>query len=211
MRISDWSSDVCSSDLKLTEGHKKLLNLYSDYKMNVYPSHRVVNWPKPIMDATIKNATTCELKGTDDLNNCKEGFPFPIPKSGAEPIWNHKLKWRGESVTRYNNQMIVQQNGDYQLTKIIEDVSFPYASIKDPHAITSGNGEYMEYLSHVVAPPRLAGTYILVHDKTGTGADGRAAWLYSPGLKRIRRAPTVCCDNRSEGNDGHQFYDQVDT
>src|SRR3546814_6330475 len=80
MRISDWSSDVCSSDLegtipawepepqrgalkgefpnnpkidaekplftitkanmakyedKLTEGHKKLLNLYSDYKMNV--------------------------------------------------------------------------------------------------------------------------------------------------------------------------------
>src|SRR3546814_9150557 len=106
---------------KLTEGNKKVLNLYSDYKMNVYPSHRVVNWPKPIMDATIKNATTCELKGTDDLNNCKEGFPFPIPKSGAEPIWNHKLKWRGESVTRYNNQMIVQQNGDYQLTKIIED------------------------------------------------------------------------------------------
>src|SRR3546814_19689996 len=80
MRISDWSSDVCSSDL---------------------------------------------------------GFPFPIPKSGAEPIWNHKLKWRGESVTRYNNQMIVQQNGDYQLTKIIEDVSFPYASIKDQHAIRS--------------------------------------------------------------------------
>src|SRR3546814_868226 len=106
--------------------------------------------------------------------------------------------------------MILKQNVDYKPTKIIEDVSFPYASIKDPHAITSGNGEYMEYLSHVVAPPRLAGTYILVHDKTGTGADGRAAWLYSPGLKRIRRAPTVCCDNPYEGTDGHQFYDQVD-
>src|SRR3546814_9438335 len=100
---------------------------------------------------------------------------FPTRRSSDLPIWNHKLKWRGESVTRYNNQMIVQQNGDYQLTKIIEDVSFPYASIKDPHAITSGNGEYLEYLSHVVAPPRLAGTYILVHVKTGTAADGRAA------------------------------------
>src|SRR3546814_13311700 len=101
----------------------------------------------------------------------------------SSDLWNHKLKWRGESVTRYNNQMIVQQNGDYQLTKIIEDVSFPYASIKDPHAITSGNGEYLEYLSHVVAPPRLAGTYILVHDKTGTGADGRSAWLKSEGRR----------------------------
>jgi hypothetical protein len=195
---------------KLTEGHKKLLATYDDYKMNVYPSHRLVDWPKEIKEATIKNATTCEIQGTDTLNNCKLGFPFPIPKTGAEPIWNHKLKWRGEAVTRYNNQMIVQNNGEYQLTKIIEDVQFPYASIKNPQAITAGNGEYLEYLSHVVAPPRLAGTYILVHDKIGTGAEGRAAWLYSPGLKRIRRAPTVCCDNPYEGTDGHQFYDQVD-
>src|SRR3546814_2740976 len=99
------------------------------------------------MDATIKNATTCELKGTDDLNNCKEGFPFPIPKSGAVPTRNHKLKWRGESVTRYNNQMIVQQTGDYQPTKIIDAVSVPYASIMDTHAITSGHGEYLDYRS----------------------------------------------------------------
>ncbi|WP_028081426.1 DUF1329 domain-containing protein [Solimonas soli] len=195
---------------KLSEGHKKLLSMYDDYKMNVYRSYRPVDWPKEIKDATVKNATTCEIQGTDVLNNCKAGFPFPVPKTGAEPIWNHKLKWRGEAVTRYNNQMIVQQNGDYQLTKIIEDVEFPYASIKNPQPINSGNGEYLEYLSRVVAPPRLAGTFILVHDKTGTGADGRAAWLYSPGLKRIRRAPTVCCDNPYEGTDGHQFYDQVD-
>lgn len=195
---------------KLSEGHKKLLSTYDTYKMIVYPSHRLVDWPKEIKDATVKNATTCEIQGTDVLNNCKMGFPFPVPKTGAEPIWNHKLKWRGEAVTRYNNQMIVQNNGDYQLTKIIEDVQFPYASIKNPQPIMSGNGEYLEYLSRVVAPPRLAGTFILVHDKTGTGADGRAAWLYSPGLKRIRRAPTVCCDNPYEGTDGHQFYDQVD-
>ncbi|NKF23791.1 DUF1329 domain-containing protein [Solimonas marina] len=196
---------------KLTEGHKKLLSMYDDYKMNVYPTHRLVDWPAKIKEMTIKNATTCSIQGTDVLDNCTGGFPFPIPKTGAEPIWNHKLKWRGEAVTRYNNQMIVQLNGDYQLTKIIEDVKFPYASIKDPGTLKAGgNGEFLEYLSHVVAPPRLAGTYILVHDKTGTGADGRAAWLYSPGLKRIRRAPTVCCDNPYEGTDGHQFYDQVD-
>ena len=195
---------------KLTEGHKKLLTSFDSYKMNVYPSHRTVGWPDEIYAATKANATTCELVNTEILNNCKLGFPFPIPKSGAEPVWNHKLKWRGESVTRYNNQMIVQPNGQYQLTKLVEDVTFGYASIKNPSELKPGQGEFLKYLSKTVAPPRLAGTFILVHEKMGTGAEGRSAWLYSPGLKRIRRAPTVCCDNPYEGTDGHQFYDQVD-
>jgi len=195
---------------KLTEGHKKLLGTYDSYKMNVYPSHRVVTFPEAILKATADNAVNCEMVGTDTPDNCKLGFPFPIPKSGAESVWNHKMKWRGEAATRFNNQMIVQPNGQYQLTKIVEDVTFGYASIKHPVPVTKNSGEFLKYLSKTVAPPRMAGTFILVHEKAGTGAEGRAAWLYSPGLKRIRRAPTVCCDNPYEGTDGHQFYDQVD-
>ena len=194
----------------LTEGHKFLLKSYDTYKMNVYPTHRNVSWPQEIYDATKANATTCEMIGTDILDNCKVGFPFPIPKNGSEPVWNHKLKWRGESVIRYNNQMIVQPSGEFQLTKIIENVQFSYASLKKAVPLTKTSGEFLKYLSQTVAPPRLAGTYILVHEKAGTGNDGRAAWLYSPGLKRIRKAPAVCCDNPYEGTDGHEFYDQVD-
>src|SRR6185436_1346149 len=85
-------------DKLLTEGHKKLLNTYDTYKMNVYPSHRDVNWPKEVLDATKANATTATLEGTDVVEGAKLGFPFPIPGSGAEVIWNHKLKWRGEAV-----------------------------------------------------------------------------------------------------------------
>jgi hypothetical protein len=195
---------------KLSEGHKYLLKTFDDYKMNVYPSHRIASWPDFIYKATYQNALTCEMIGTDTPDNCKLGFPFPIPKTGAEPIWNHKLKWRGEAVTRYNNQMIVQPDGKYQLTKVVEDVEFHYASLKKPIPLTKSYGEFLFYLSKTVAPPRMAGTFILVHEKAGTGAAGRAAWLYSPGLRRIRRAPTVCCDNPYEGTDGHQFYDQVD-
>lgn len=195
---------------KLTEGHKELLKRFADYKMNVYPTHRTVSWPKEIYDATIKNATTCELQGTDIPNNCTLGFPYPIPKSGAEVIWNHRLKYRGETARRYNNQFIVQPSGDFQATKILEDVKFYYASIKHPQTMTAGHGEFLRYLSHTLAPPRLAGTFILVQEKSGSGDDGRAAWLYSPGLKRIRRAPTVQYDNPYEGTDGNQFYDQVD-
>ena len=203
-------ANMATYSAKLSEGHKKLLSSYDTYKMNVYPTHRMATFPDAVIKATALNAVTADMQGTDDPLNAITGFPFPIPKTGAEPIWNHKLKWRGEAVTRYNNQMIVQPDGNFQLTKIVEDVQFSYASIKHPVALSKDNKEFLKYLSHTVSPPRLAGTYILVLEKASTGTEGRAAWLYSPGLKRIRRAPTVCCDNPYEGTDGHQFYDQVD-
>ena len=190
---------------QLTEGHKLLLSRFDSYKMKVYPSHRQATWPKAILEATKANATTAELKGTDLLENAQLGFPFPIPQSGAEPIWNHRLKYRGNAVRRYNNQMIVQPSGDYQFTKIVEDVKFNYANITEPGPVGE-SAVTLKYLSETLSPPRLAGTFILVHEKVDT----RDAWLYSPGLRRIRRAPTVCCDNPAEGTDGHQFYDQVD-
>ncbi|HWY25139.1 MAG TPA: DUF1329 domain-containing protein [Nevskia sp.] len=195
---------------KLTEGHKELLKRYADYKMNVYPSHRTVAFPDFIYKATAANANTCKLQGTDEPDNCTLGFPFPIPKSGAEVIWNHRLKWRGDAAQRYNNQFIVQPSGDFQQTKILEQVKFSYANQKNPVPMKIGQGEFLKYLSQTLSPPRLAGTFILVHEKSGTGDNGRAAWLYSPGLKRIRRAPTVQYDNPYEGTDGNQFYDQVD-
>jgi hypothetical protein len=195
---------------KLMVGSKELLKRFADYKMNVYPTHRTVAFPDAIYKATVANATSCELQETDTLINCTLGFPYPIPKTGAEVIWNHRLKWRGESVRRYNNQFIVQPSGDYQPTKIIEEVKFSYASIAHPGTLNPGQGEFLRYLSNIISPPRIAGTFILVHEKSGLGEAGRAAWLYSPGLKRIRRAPTVQYDNPAEGTDGNQFYDQVD-
>ncbi|WP_245732379.1 DUF1329 domain-containing protein [Solimonas aquatica] len=195
---------------KLSEGHKYLLKTFDSYKMNIYPSHRQVAWPAEIYKATAVNATKCQLLGVDNPDGCSLGFPFPIPKSGAEVIWNHKLKFRGEAATRYNNQMIVQPDGTFQFTNIVEDVKFYYGSIAKPVPLTKDAGLFIKYFSKIQGPPRLAGTLILVHERAGAGPEGRQAWLYAPALKRIRRAPTVCCDNPAEGTDGHQFYDQVD-
>ncbi|MGH6802706.1 MAG: DUF1329 domain-containing protein, partial [Methyloceanibacter sp.] len=197
---------------KLSAGNKELLRRYPDtYSMQVYPSHRVMAFPEEIYRATHTNAGNCELIGTDIPNNCTLGFPFPIPQSGAEVIWNHKIKWRGERVTRYNNQMIVQLDGTFQLTKIIEDAIFPYSSVEKPGTLVKGGATGMvTYVSETTAPPRMAGQLILALERPGTGTEGRVAYLYNVGLRRLRRAPTVCCDNPYEGTDGHQFYDQVD-
>lgn len=197
---------------KLSDGHKELLRRFPDsYKMMVYPSHRKVNFPDEIKEATIKNATRASLEGVDNPKGAYLGFPFPIPQTGAEPAWNHRVKWRGNVIRRFNNQMIVQQDGSFGLTKIVEDVLFYYANtdMDSPPELKPGT-DFLRYLSETLSPPRIAGTYILVHEKAGFGTEGRSAWLYAPALKRIRRAPAVCCDNPYEGTDGHQFYDQVD-
>ncbi len=206
------SKNLATYGDKLTEGHKELLKRFPEsYKMNVYPSHRNVNFPEKILQETVKNATRAELEGVDNPRGAFVGFPFPIPKSGAEPIWNHRVKWRGDAVRRFNNQMIVQQSGKFSLTKIVEDVKFYYSNTSNPNPPELKPGvDFLKYLSETISPPRIAGTFILVHEKAGFGSEGRAAWLYAPALKRIRRAPAVCCDNPYEGTDGHQFYDQVD-
>jgi Protein of unknown function (DUF1329). len=60
---------------------------------------------------TIKNAATGELVDDGEgVANVAEGFPFPIldadpAKAGMEAIWNHKLKYKGVSFARWNNQV----------------------------------------------------------------------------------------------------------
>ncbi|TAJ50859.1 MAG: DUF1329 domain-containing protein [Nevskiaceae bacterium] len=193
---------------KLTEGQKAMLSKYPTYKLRVYKPVRAAYYPKEIEAATIANATTAVLTGTDDLKGAKLGFPFPIPKNGAEVIWNHKLKFRGSAAKRYNNQAIVKPDGSFVLTKLVEDVKFKYANLKDPPA--ADNKLFAFYLSEVVSPPRVAGQITLVHEFAGTEGGGRAAWLYSPGLARVTRAPDVGYDNPALGTDNEQYNDQID-
>lgn len=193
----------------LTEGHKALFRNYPDYKMVVYPTVRNAFFPQEIYDATIKNASTATLTGTDGVQGAEIGFPFPIPKGGAEPLWNHKLRFRGSTVQRYNNQAIVKPDGTFKITKLVEDVLFVYANLKD-RSLSKNGPMIAYYLSETKEPPRVAGQFTLVHEKIGPGVEARSAWIYSPGLGRVNRAPDVGFDNPAIGTDNEQFYDQVD-
>ena len=191
----------------LTAGQQAMFAKYPDYRMIVYPTVRAAFFPDQINQATIRNATTAELKGTDDVEGAVLGFPFPIPKTGAEVIWNHKMRYRGSAVRRYNNQAIVKPDGSYTITKLVEDVKFKYSNLKEANP---GTKILLYYLSEVLSPPRVAGQLILVHESSGSGGSGRDAWIYNPGLGRVNRAPDVGYDNPYIGTDGEQFNDQVD-
>ena len=191
---------------KLSDGHKALFAAYPDYTMKIYPSVRSGFFSETIEKATIANATTATLEGTDSVKNARLGFPFPIPGSGAEVLWNHKLKYKGDAAKRYNNQAIVKPDGTYLVTKLVEEVKFLYANVANP-----GDGRLTAYYqSEVLSPPRVAGQITLVHETADQSSGGRAAWLFSPGMGRVTRAPDVGYDNPAIGTDNEQYNDQID-
>ncbi|MEQ1438238.1 DUF1329 domain-containing protein [Fontimonas sp. SYSU GA230001] len=193
---------------RLSAGHRALFERYPEYRMPVYPSIRAAFLSPEVEAATRENALKATLDGTDKLGGARLGVPFPVPKSGAEVIWNHKLKFRGNAVRRFNNEVIVAQDGSYTLARIIEDVKMKYANPRAPSAIE--DSLILLYLQEVLSPKRIAGQMLLVHETTDQTEGGRNAWIFNPGLGRTRRAPNVGYDNPKASADGLMFNDQTD-
>jgi len=62
-----------------------------------------------------------------------------------------------------------------------------------------------------MGPPRLAGTIGLIHETMDQVKEARRVWVYNPGQRRLRRAPSVAYDNPGQGADGLRTNDQTDT
>ena len=195
---------------KLTAGQIEMLRKYDSYKMPVYETRRTQSAPDWYYEETYKNATRASLGGNGEaLVNAIIGVPFSIPKTGYEPVWNHKVRYRGPYIRRWNNQFAVTTSGDYNQVKIREDVSLPYSF---PDATPEGLDNVIIYFLQIVTEPaRLAGTITLVHETMDQVAEPRRAWQYNPGQRRLRRAPNVGYDNPGTGSDGLRTNDQTDT
>ena len=195
---------------KLTDGQKALFAKYGDsYKMNVYATRRTGAFPQFVYDATLKNALNAEVANAGEtVKGAILGIPFPIPKTGNEPLWNHKLRYRGIGADRWNIQAAVTTGGDFNLVKIREQVKFPYDSkTATPEDL---NNVSIYFLQSITSPPRLAGTITLVHETIDQVKEPRRAWQYNPGQRRLRRAPNVGYDNPGTGADGLRTNDQFD-
>ena len=180
------------------------------YKMNVFETRRTAAFPDFVNEATYKNALNASLGGNGEaLNGAVVGIPFPIPKTGHEPLWNHKTRYRGASVQRWNNQFAVTTSGGYNQVKIREDVTFPYN--RKGATPESLNNVIIYFLQIVTAPARLAGTITLVHETMDQVKEPRRAWQYNPGQRRLRRAPNVGYDNPGTAADGLRTNDQTDS
>jgi hypothetical protein len=89
----------------LTEGTKAMLQKYPTFRVDVYPTHRTVAFPKFVADNTAKNAVKAKtLNEGRSMEGAHAGFPFPIPKDGNEAMWNHLVRFNGQAYeAKYRN------------------------------------------------------------------------------------------------------------
>ncbi len=196
---------------KLSIGQIAMFRQYpKTYKMNVYQTRRTSGAPKFVYEATYKNALNATLGSNGEaVVNGITGIPFPIPQNGHEVIWNHKLRFRAQGVRHVHVQAAVTDTGSYNLSKLKEDITIRYSTpgLK-PEDLKNVS---IFFLQVVTAPPRLAGTLLLVHETMDQVKEPRRAWAYNPGARRLRRAPNVGYDNPGTASDGLRTNDQYDS
>ena len=190
---------------QLPAGSAKLLQQNPGYFLNVYPTRRTPVYPDAIYAATVANATTASLAGDDVLKDAKLGFPFPIPQNGAEVIFNHRVRYRGDSAILNGALFVVDPKGKFQRNEFLQSVEFAYGNVKKPGS--TDDNVILRLLRKDVSPPRLAGSMTLIWERLDGSRD---AWQYNPGANRVRQAPIVAFDNPVAGADGLQNVDQAD-
>lgn len=198
-------------DAQLTTGQKAMLATYPDtYKLNVYESRRSCTYPDFVYKAAKRNAEVGKVvDGGNGISESIMASPFPIPSSALEIVWNHTLRYRGERVARDFNYAAPTASGEYTLTYTRDEIVFSYSDAQNSRAEDLDNISIW-FVAYTSAPARRAGNVVLVHETLNMAKEGRKAWTYSPGTRRVRRAPNIAYDNPVTNGDGLGTSDQYD-
>lgn len=192
---------------KLTDGVKAMLKKYPTYRVDVYPTHRTAAAPDWVYSNTAKNATRAKLNERAVPEGAYGGVPFPIPKSGAEVMWNHLLRWRGADWMKPFRSYLTTADGKPVLT--VDGT----ASQSMPYYYKDGspekfNGVYWEIRLINAGPPIRAGEAI--NGRLNLDPEKDTSYVYLAGQRRTRKLPNACCDTPTPATAGVMSFDEID-
>lgn len=191
---------------KLTDGQKALFKVFPDtFKMPVYQSRRPATYPDWFVENTYKCAQTAEIYKEHSTQNAWGGIPYPMPKTGVEPVINHLVRWRGIYRTSTEAQFTVDAKGRYIPEILHMERYFPYY---DPPKEGSNILAFTRVL--IMAPPRTAGDRYMLFDDLNPVERPRQAWRYFSGQRRVRRAPVLAYDTPLPVSGGVRMFDDYD-
>lgn len=207
--FSITASNVAEYADKLSEGSRAMLAKYPDsYRIDVYKTHRTAAAPDWVYKNTFQNATRAHLNG-DVIEGAFGGIPFPVPKTGAEVMWNHQMRWRGESVQIQSRQYQLIANGTPVLaTDLTAAIDMPYYHHDSSLEEFSKSNDFWLMRSVTSAPSLRAGEAMLV--RGATDPEKSQAWIYLTGQRRVRMLPNICCDTPSPTMGGIMAYDEIE-
>ncbi|CAM3800401.1 DUF1329 domain-containing protein [Parendozoicomonas haliclonae] len=199
--LDQYRDQLSAGQLAMFERHPKT------FTMNIYPTRRSASYPESVYQNTLNNLGKAQLQDNGNgLIGFNNGVPFPQPENGLQAIWNHMLRYRGDSVDMHLNQVIAEADGSYReiLKQTVWNFYPSIEGLEDDHNLL------YYYKSKVLKPIRMAGEVTLVHEPVNQIAEPRRAWKYIPGQRRVRRAPNIAYDNPAASSDNLKTSDNID-
>lgn len=202
------AANMAQYEKNLSELPKAMFKAYPEtYKIIVYPTHRSCAQPPSAYEAVKRNALNSV--GSPDgagFTGAIRSTSFPIPSTAQEAMWNHKLKYRNFKATRELVFAAPTKSGDFTAYVSQDDLIQLYDS-PDVKDVSEINNISVLYVQNTIAPARSAGNVVLVHETINVSEGARKAWVYSPGTRRVRRAPNIAYDNPLTNSDGMDTTD----
>ena len=192
----------------LSPGQVALIKRYPDtFNMRVYPTRRSARLPDSEYALIKEGATATDtVSGGNGLVNFKATVPFPIPANGLEAVWNHIVRYRTAlAFERSYTQIPAQANGNFAPVLFQETTLFAGRVPDNPYP-----NRLFVFLQRIMAPARLEGDVLLVHENIDQIKEPRSAWVYNAGQRRVRRAPSVAYDGPGTASDGLRTADDLD-
>lgn len=201
------AQNLAQHQAKLPAGQIELIKAYPGYRVDVYPTHRSCTFPDAVAQRTKQFAAQSKV-GADGWQleaAAGEAIPFPLPVSGVEAMWNYKLRYIAKG-RQFDAAFLMRDKGG-TLTQV-EQKSYEFYPYNDPAVkapADTGNIEAM-LMYDLLSPSSRAGEMYLVHAQLDKPQD---AWIYFPGQRRVRRAPSFAYDNPIAGSDSLYYVDQI--
>jgi hypothetical protein len=201
---------------KLTPGQQKMFETYPDYFMNIYPTRRSAVFKPYIYRAAIENTSRAEIVMSNEranmiaFKNAVTGWAFPLAKNGAQALMNVITRPVTPWVNSWDNIAPVTSSGGYEVVKLSVQLRWPYSdeghTLENFDANKAGTG--FLYYQTATAPAKQAGQVVLAREPMSFFQQFRQAWSYSPGQRRVKRAPQIVYDNQLTSSDGLATTDQ---
>lgn len=191
---------------KLSDGQKAMLKRYPNYRMDVYRTHRTARYPEYVDRNSIKNAIECKTTdGGKEMTGCYAGVPFPIPKTGDEVVWDHRVQYQTSVSLRGDVGYYVSLPSGLIPQAIGEGTyRFPFYDIE--RKTPTSNESNFQSLTFMSGPARKAGEGYLVVDQVNNQS---RVWSYIPGQRRVKLAPDVNYDTPSPTSGGTANVDDA--
>ena len=192
---------------KLSDGQVALIKQLKGYRMDVYPTRRSCGFPDFVYERTKINAREAKLAangwGLEKAVGAARHVPDPEDRRRGRVEPQGPLHGRGPHRVLLDRSSR-NKGGDF--TPLVQDqwTWVPFHTPKNK-GVEEVAGVEMKLLNAVVAPAARAGEIILAHWFFNEPSD---AWLYFPGQRRVRRAPSFNYDNPVPGYENLETVDQ---